>query len=415
MRGRGAGSKNPCTVRQTTPGHLVARIDGLHAGEGVTVRATAGAPLDRAPALPAPPTAAPPRPGIDPLLPAVLAGALALLAAAGTSRLVRRAGRERVPTVGIPVTTAPGEEARIDMEELAGYAAPSPSLPETLPPAQGGVLLHGRVLDQHKAAWLIGEAVEGTIDLEPVNGRRREMTMVRLQPGDATARPLLDLAFGGRERLTLGTYDKEFARAWNALGEELSTWRHTSGLWDADADRRTRRVRILGTVAALAGLAVAMLGGYLSAGQSGLPLVLAGLGGALAGAGSSAAIRGWELRVLTPDGSATWLRVESLRQFLAQSPRTAVDDAIASGLVGQYTAWAVALGEAERWSELASSVSVPARSPSDTRSLRYATYGPVFVSSCATSSVSPSSSSSSGGGSGGGVGGGAGGGGGGSW
>jgi hypothetical protein len=407
------GSTNPCTVRQATPGHLVARIDGVHAGEGVTVRATAGAPLDRAPALPAPPTAAPPRPGIDPLLPAVLAGALALLAAAGTSRLVRRAGRERVPTVGIPVTTAPGEEARIDMEELAGYAAPSPSLPETLPPAQGGVLLHGRVLDQHKAAWLIGEAVEGTIDLEPVNGRRREMTMVRLQPGDATARPLLDLAFGGRERLTLGTYDKEFARAWNALGEELSTWRHTSGLWDADADRRTLRVRILGTVAALAGLAVATLGGYLSARQGGLPLVLAGLGGALAGAGSSAAIRGWELRVLTPDGSATWLRVESLRQFLAQSPRTAVDEAIASGLVGQYTAWAVALGEAERWSELASSVSVPARSRSDTRNLRYATYGPVFVSSCATSSVSPSSSS--GGGSGGGVGGGAGGGGGGSW
>src|SRR3954453_13925809 len=160
------GSANPCTVRQSAPGHLVARIDALHAGEGVTVGATAGAPLDRAPALPAPPTAPPPRPGIDPLLPAVLAGALALLAAAGTSRLVRRAGRERVPTVGIPVTTAPGEEARIDMEELAGCAAPSPSLPEARPQAEGGVLLHGRVLDRHKAAWLIGEAVEGTIDLE---------------------------------------------------------------------------------------------------------------------------------------------------------------------------------------------------------------------------------------------------------
>jgi hypothetical protein len=52
----------------------------------------------------------------------------------------------------------------------------------------------------------------------------------------------------------------------------------------------------------------------------------------------------------------------------------------------------------------------------DTRSLRYATYGPVFVAGCATSGVSPSSSAGAGaGGVGGGVGGGSGGGGGGSW
>jgi hypothetical protein len=416
-----AGATDACAIRPTGPGQLLARADALKAGEGVTVQATAGAPLDRTSALPAPPAAAAPTPGTDPLVPGALAGAVALLVAAAGSRLIRRAGRERVPTVGIPATAPPGEEARIDLEQLARYAAPSPFLPETLSPAQGGVLLTGGVLDRHKAAWLIGEAVAGTIDLESGDGRRgQEVTMVRLHPGDGTARPLLDLAFGGRERLPLGTYDWEFAGGWRALGEELAGWRRTCGLWDPDADRRMRRVRILGAIAAPAGLALALLGGYLSARQSGLPLVLAGVGGALAGAGSSAAIRGWELRVLTTDGSATWLQVESLRQFLAQSPHTAIDEAIASGLVGQYTAWAVALGQAERWSQLASSASVPARSSFDTRGLRYATYGPVFVAGFAISGVSPSSlaaaaGAGAGAGGGGGVGGGAGGGGGGSW
>src|SRR3954452_12693239 len=328
------GATDACAVRQTGPGQLAARADALDAGEGVTVYATAGAPLDRTSALPAPP-AAPPTSGLDPLVPGALAGAVALLGAAVGSRLIRRAGRERVPAVGIPVTAPPGEEARIDLEKLAGYAAPSPSLPETLSPAQGGVLLTGGVLDQHKAAWLIGEAVAGSIDLESGEGRRgQEVTMVRLHPGDADARPLLDLAFRGRERLTLGGYDTGFATAWNALGQDLAAWRRTCGLWDPDADRRMRRVQIFGILAALAGLAVALLGGYLSARQSGLPLVLAGVGGALAGGGAAAAIRGWELRVLTPDGSAAWLRVESLRQFLAQAPRTAVDEATAQRAFG---------------------------------------------------------------------------------
>lgn len=407
-----AGSTDPCPLEEVEPGHLLARVDGLDGGEGVTVTATAGADLARTPALPEPPAAAPPPPGIDPLVPAALAGALFLLAAAVVSRLVRRAGREHVPSVGIPVTTAPGEEARIDFEDLGGYATPSPSLPGTLSPAEGGVLLTGGVLAHHKAAWLIDQAVAGTVELESAAGARRtEITMVRLGPGDPAARRVLDLAFRGRDRVELGGYDEDFAAAWKAIGEELTGWQRTCGLWDAAADHRARRVRVAGTLTAVLGAALAVLGGWLSAGQVGLPLVLAGIGGALAGAGLAAAIRGWELRVLTPDGSATWLRVESLRQFFASSPPTAVDEAIAAGQVGRYTAWAVALGEAERWSQLASRTSVSHGSPMAVHHLRYATFGPVFVAGCSTASTAPSSS----GGGGGGVGGGAGGGGGGSW
>jgi uncharacterized membrane protein len=87
-----------------------------------------------------------------------------------------------------------------------------------------------------------------------------------------------------------------------------------------------------------------------------------------------------------------------------------VDEVIASGRIGRYTPWAVALGEAERWSELASTMSVPAPY-TDTRGLLYAGYAPMFVAHCRTSSMASSGSSGGGGG----VGGGAGGGGGGSW
>ena len=40
-----SGSTNPCTVRQSEPGHLAARVDALDAREGVTVYATAGSTL----------------------------------------------------------------------------------------------------------------------------------------------------------------------------------------------------------------------------------------------------------------------------------------------------------------------------------------------------------------------------------
>jgi uncharacterized membrane protein len=82
--------------------------------------------------------------------------------------------------------------------------------------------------------------------------------------------------------------------------------------------------------------------------------------------------------------------------------------------VGPYTAWALALGQSERWSVLAAARAVRAGSAYDEHHLRFVTYSPFLTAGCASASVSPSSSSSGGGG-GGSVGGGSGGGGGGSW
>jgi hypothetical protein len=47
-------------------------------------------------------------------------------------------------------------------------------------------LLTGRVLDQHKAAWLIDQAVAGVVDLAS-DDRTKELTLARLQSGDQVA------------------------------------------------------------------------------------------------------------------------------------------------------------------------------------------------------------------------------------
>jgi hypothetical protein len=350
---------------------------------------------------------------VHPFLPGVLAGGIALLAVALASGVVRRAGRECLPTAGMPIIGSPGEQARIDLADLAEHVTRSPSLPAGLSPAQGGVLLAGRVLDRHKAAWLLDQAVAGVVDLAPDGAGTDATTITRLRPGEGANAALLDTAFRGRDRVALGAYDQDFARMWEALGRELGGWQRESGLWDAHADRRARRTRVAGTLVAVAGLVLAALGGYLSARQTELPLVLAGLGGALAGGGTAAAFRSWELRVFTPAGSTAWLQVESLRQFLAQSPPTAVDEVLALGRIGRYTAWAVALGEAQRWARLASRFEDGGLPSYDARGVLYAGYAPLFVTHCCTSSTA--SGGPSGGGGGVSVGGGAGGGGGSSW
>src|SRR3546814_11190399 len=91
------------------------------------------------------------------------------------------------------------------------------------------------------------------------------------------------------------------------------------------------------------------VGGALSWrwGEEWLPLVV--VGAVLAGAGFAAAIRGWELSVRTPQGSGLWLRVESFRRFLAQSEAFHAEEAAKRGVLSEYTAWAVAVSEIDRW------------------------------------------------------------------
>jgi uncharacterized membrane protein len=110
------------------------------------------------------------------------------------------------------------------------------------------------------------------------------------------------------------------------------------------------------------------------------------------------------------------LRVESFRRFLAGSEAYHAEEAAKRGVLREYTAWALALGEIDRWANaVRASTAIPAEA-----GISYAYLAPALLMSTMSTSTAPSSSGSGGGFGGGGfgggsVGGGAGGGGGGSW
>ncbi|HEY3141413.1 MAG TPA: DUF2207 domain-containing protein [Acidimicrobiales bacterium] len=407
-------SNDPCEdVRTVEPGHIVAEVSGLGSGEGVTLIGNTGSDLEAMPAAPTPP-GKPDEPGSGVAPPIGAAAAGALLAAGPTSWLVRRAGRERVGAGGAAdaAYAEPGAaagEVRLDARELEKMATTEFAPPNDLTPAQGGVVLTETVNPEHKVAWLIQAAIDGAIDMDEEKGRAVHLR--RTGPGDAESGPILDLAFyGGKTDLDLGGYDANFAAAWSQVGRQLENWNETSGLWDQAADARRMVIRGLGMVVAVVGALVAAGGGLMANKHGGGWLAVCAVGGLMAGAGLAAAIRGWELRVRTPQGSAAWLRVESFRRFLAQSEAFHAEEAAKRGVLREYTAWAVAVGEIDRWSRAVASSSVIQADAG----LSYAYMAPMLMASTMSASTAPSSSSG-GGGSFGGVGGGGGGGGGGSW
>jgi hypothetical protein len=377
------GSGLPCDVVQPEPGHVVGTIDTLAAGEGASLYATAGRYLGDARRLPTPPSGAVADGGINPLSAGLLPAAVAMIGAAAASRLMRRRGRERV-AAGRPAWLgwgATGTEVRVDSEELGSLATIEATPPEELTPAQGGIVLTGGVRYEHKVAWLIGAAIDGYVDIE---GDRRHPTLAR-RAADDTSRvdtstvALLDHAFGDRAQLTLGDRDMRFAEAWNALGDRLAAWQATRELWDPAGDHRSRRARLFGAIVALFGLVLAFLGGILAGWWDWSWQVIVVTGAVVAGTGLAAVIRAWELRIRTPIGSDLWLRVESFRRFLAESGARQADEAAHRGQLGQYLAWAVALGEIDSWSRavtastVAPSSNVPMYDPATVRGLSSAT------------------------------------------
>jgi uncharacterized membrane protein len=99
-------------------------------------------------------------------------------------------------------------------------------------------------------------------------------------------------------------------------------------------------------------------------------------------------------RSRTAAGSAAYLKTESFRRFLAASEARHVEEAWKRGVIREYTAWAVALGEADAWRRAARSVAEPAVMAAVTS----ASFGTHRYFSTARTHPSSSGSGSSGGG-----------------
>ncbi len=421
---RGAtGDTGGCDAEQVAPGHLRVTVEDLDKGEGVTIYATAGADLGAPPALDgfrAPPNDDSPAlavPSLIALVAAFVSGSIGLV-------LIRRAGREWIgpadaallrspmgdnpsyanlsPPPGYGLTPAvpaapPGAE-RVDAAALAGLVTAGFTPPAGLSPAHGSIVLTESVTNDAKAAWLVDQTVRGAISFDETTGTKQ---LLRNPDVTEALPPVLAKAFGSRSVISLDSYDAEFGAAWKDLTAELTAWRAGSGLWDPAGDQRRRWGLGLGVVGVVAGLV-----GTALAAHFGLTLLVV-LGAILGGIGTAALATSWELPVRTPAGTQAWLQVEGFRRFLRDSEVQQVDWAVQSGVLHQYTAWAVAVGEITRWNDVLSRSSL-ARS-FDPNAFAYVAMSRSFASATQTASTSPSSSG------GGGVGGGGGGGGGGSW
>jgi hypothetical protein len=417
------GSRQRCALTKPGPGRLVVDLGELDAGKGATLYAagTGGTLTDKA-AAPVPPSgpATGNDVGVGTLVPGLLATAIALLAALLTTLVIRLMGRERVTAEG-----GNGREKRVDVQKLRRSLTPVSAPPAELTPAQGGILLAESVLPQHRVAWLMTTALDGYLDIDD---NQHHPTLTRRTPADGgSADPMvkdvLDHVFPGRDSVTLGMYDWWFQKGWNTLGSRLETWRRGSGLWDQAGTERSSRALLGGVVAALVGVIAVVVGAVLSDNEVGPAWwVVLVSGGVAAGGGLAGAIRGWELEVRSSRGTALWIQVESFRHYLSDSAPHQVDEAADAGRLDLYTAWAVALGVNDRWSQaMTDSTTTPTAARSARRAQRMSLFGPAvavaLVTSAAASVASPSSGGggSGGGSGGGGVGGGEGGGGGGSW
>ncbi len=417
------GDTGGCDAEQVTPGHLRVTVDDLDKGEGVTIYATAGDDLAVAPSLEAfeaPPADDSPAlavPAMVALIAAFIGGCIALVA-------IRRAGREWVgpanatalrspiganpsyanlsPPPGYGLTpaapaTPPGEE-RVDAAALGDLVTPGFTPPAGLTPAHGSIVLAESVTNDAKAAWLVDQTIGGAVTFDEATGTKQ---LLRDPNATVALPPILAKAFGSRYAISLDSYDAQFGAAWKDLTAELNAWRSGSGLWDPAGDRRRKWALGLGAM----GVVLGLIGTGLAAHFGLTPLVA--LAAVLGGLGVAALATAWELPVRTPAGTATWLEAEAFRRFLRDSEVQQVDWAVQNGVLHQYTAWAVAVGEITRWND-ALSRSTVARSLNP-HAFAYAAMSRSFASATQTASTSPSSSG------GGGVGGGGGGGGGGSW
>ncbi|MDG2029047.1 MAG: DUF2207 domain-containing protein [Acidimicrobiales bacterium] len=410
------GDTGGCTIELLAPGHAVVHHRESSPGRFLTVRGRLGAPVE--PGQVTIPVGPAVDPGTGVWTPALYAVIAAIIGAIPISFLWRRAGREwawdggTVAAAFGPAGDDPGTARRVDHTELREMTTIEFESPREYSAAVGGVIHAERVKDDHKMAWLLESAIRGEIELVTEGS---DPSIRRVSAGATPeVEHVLRSMFGGSTSVDLSSYDKDFASAWDDLGSQLESWRSTSGHWDRTGARRRMFAIGIGVFVALLGTLLATVAA-IAANRSGSgPLAVVAIFGLVAGAGFASVIRAWELRIRTPQGSGAWIRIESFRRLLHESEAEHVERAAEMGLLRQYSAWAVALDETDRWeNSVREATAVPSSHAAGVGHHAMWIYAaPAIRSAVRAASTAPSSSGSGDGFSGGA---GGGGGGGGSW
>ena len=414
-----------CEFTQDADGNLVALIEPLAPGAGITVNGVISALTPPVlPAVPEPPGSI--DGGFRPLglvmipLGVIAAGAVFLVGRTAGSNTVLAGGAAEAAFGELPV---PGTSER--RADVATYRVPDARLaelatiefvpPRGLEPWQAAVVLRESVDDQSVSAWFSEMIADGALVATEEDGT------VRLTRGPETGRLSavdqghLHRLFAGGEVIELGSYDAAFTATWKAIQSEQRAFAGAAGWWSrgGPGGRVTTPSKWIGVAIVALVVAAAVIGVAVLATTETFWLVLSSPWLALvAGLLVPLVVAALAYRPMfasrTATGSALALRAESFRRFLEASEGRHVEWAWQQGLVREYSAWAVALGAAEAWSKAIESSNIP--------DPQVALAGPLVVYSAGSAFASTHTApSSSGGGGGGGVGGGGGGGSSGSW
>lgn len=305
-------------------------------------------------------------------------------------------------------------------DKLADLATIEFVPPPGIEPWEAAVLMTERLDDSTAEAYISGLVGREVLlvekfenDLAISSGPKRDSAL----PAE---KPVVDAILALGDPYITGTYDPQFAAAWSSISVQQRAQIAESGWWTRGNPGGGLSGKGAAGCGGLTGIVViATVGMFAMSGSFGalfgalngfwlaaiVVLVLA----AIVSFGAYSAM----LPARSAQGSALALRTESFRRFLHASEGQHVDWAWGNNLLREYSAWAVALGEADAWSRALERSNIPAPALSMA--------APIIVhsgmSSINSSRTAPSTSSSgSGGGSSGGFsGGGGGGGGGGSW
>jgi hypothetical protein len=364
----------------------------------------------------------------------VIVGVIGLLVGLATYLVCRRVGRNEVaPGGATDAAFAYGDETfgptrdigppplgtRMVADERMGDLAGIDFVPPGgIEPWQGSAVLREAIDERTIGAWFSSLAAHDVLSFQG-----NEWGGVRIQPGpaatnaDSTVAAILNRALAGRPGIDLGGYDPAFSQAWDDAATAIGSWVRTSGVFRRRPPHRSSvtggsRIGLvlglglgLGIPSVLGLFFLGQAAGFLQAPIAILLAVLVPL--------ITALCVYWKLvRSLSWRGSAIALRTESFRRFLHDSEAQHVDWAWQNGVLREYSAWAVALGESKAWGQALAASTV---SPVEQGYASSVMVPAVHASSFSSTHTAPSSSGSGGDGGGGSVGGGDGGGGGGSW
>ncbi len=399
-----------CELAQTDADPPVYRavVEPLAENDGVTVGGDIVAFTDRAE------IATPPIPerrsGPNRALIALGTAALGALGAVPVYRWARKKGRNEVfaggaadaaygslPPPGVGDSGAPPPVHLVADDELGDLVTIEFVPPKGLAPWEGSVLLTERLSDDTVEAWFSGLVGRGAIELDERGSELVIRSGPRRDELDPTDGALLSTILGISDPYVTGTYDSKFASAWRGVARAQRDRIAASGWWRHLPPGSGFSPKRSGSPFGLIVIGVFVFFWFGSAATAAIGLLGSWPLAAAVALVFPAVVAYFVYRAMLParsaPGSALALRTESFRRFLHASEGQHVEWAWSKGLLREYSAWAVALGEADAWSKALEGANVPVAAAAAT--------GPIILhrhgSSMRDTRTAPSSSGGSGG------------------